>query len=190
MRRFVFLVIIAWVGGRANAQDVTVETDRRLNHDFTQYDSFHWTSQVDMELDEGNYFLNDLVMKSYVRDAVRAEMLGLGYRQDPANADLLVSFRVFDKAVRLKRYDDYGDTYFGKGQYRMIDDAAAYHVEAGTLLISLIDRKEGAIVWQGFASGLINNDEFIKDEVSIHEAVNLIFQEFSPLLRDYTRRDK
>jgi hypothetical protein len=61
-------------------------------------------------------------------------------------------------------------------------------VKAGTLLVSLVDRKKGAIVWQGFASGLIDNNQFIKDEVKIHEAVNLIFENYGMRADNYSKK--
>jgi hypothetical protein len=52
----------------------------------------------------------------------------------------------------------------------------------------MIDRKNGSIVWQGFASGLINNDQFIKEEGKVREAVNLIFEEYPYRATEYTKR--
>ena len=169
------------------AQTITVAADQRLDTDFSRFKTFNWTSQVDSELDEGYYFLNDLILKSQVRDAVKSELMGLGYTLD-ANPDLLVNFRVFDRPTRIKGHEGYGVTYWGDEQYRLISDTTSYDVEAGTLLISLVDREDGAIVWQGFASGLIENDKFIKDESSIHEAVNLIFEEYNQRAREYSKR--
>jgi len=68
-----------------------------------------------------------------------------------------------------------------------VSDTTSYVVEPGTLLISLVDRKKGSLVWQGFASGLIDNNTFIKDEGKIREAVNLIFDEYGMRATDYDR---
>jgi len=57
-----------------------------------------------------------------------------------------------------------------------------------TLLVSMADRESGKVVWQGFASGLIENDAFIKDEGKIREAVNLIFEEYNQRAKEYTRK--
>lgn len=169
------------------AQTITVAADHTLNTDFSKYNTFGWTSQVDSEIDEGFYFLNDLVLKSQIRDAVKGELLGLGYTQE-TEPDLLVNFRVFDKPTRIKGYEGYGRDYWDGEEYRLISDTTSYDVEAGTLLISLVDREAGSIVWQGFASGLIDDDEFIKDKGKIHEAANLIFEEYNRRAKEYTRR--
>lgn len=171
----------------AQAQKITVKGDRELNTDFGKYKTFYWASQVDQKLDPGAYFLNDLILKADVRDAVKHEMEGLGYRSEPMAPDLIINFRVFDKPVRIKGYESYGESYWGDQEVRVPSDTTSYAVKAGTLLISLVDRKKGNIVWQGFASGLINNNEFIKDEGKIKEAVNLIFKEYGMRATDYDR---
>lgn len=173
---FIALLLCNMMGARA--QKITVKGDRELNVNFSKYKTFYWASQVDQKLDPGAYFLNDLLLKADIRDAVKHEMEGLGYRPEPMEPDLIVNFRVFDKPVRIKGYEGYGTTYWGEQEVRVPSDTTSYALEAGTLLISLVDRQKGNIVWQGFASGMINNDEFIKDEGKIKEAVNLIFKEY------------
>ena len=172
-----------------NAQSITVKADQSLDTDFSDYKTFYWSSQADAWLDEGGmYFLNDLGMKSIIRDAVKGELMGLGYNLQSYEPDLIINFRVFDKPVTLKGYEGYGTSYWGDERYREIDDAASYDVEAGTLLVSMADRESGKVVWQGFASGLIENNVFIKEEGKIREAVNLIFEEFDKRAKEYTRK--
>ena len=171
-----------------NAQSVTVESDRNIDTDFSEFKTFYWSSQADQWLDEGMYFMNDLTMKSMIRDAVKGELMGLGYEMQSLEPDLIVNFRVFDKPVTLKGYEGYGTSYWGDERYREAEDTTSYDVEAGTLLVSMADRESGKVVWQGFASGLIEDDTFIKDEGKIREAVNLIFGEFDQRAKEYTRK--
>lgn len=170
------------------AQSITVASDRDPKTDFSKYKTFYWASQIDSQLDEGFYFLNDLILKAQVRDAVKAELMGLGYKPDANAPNLIVNFRLFDKPAHLKGIEGYGTNYWGDQTYRLISDTTTYHVEAGTLLVSLVDSKEGKLVWQGFASGLINNNEFLKDEGKIREAVNLIFDEYGLRAKEYSKK--
>ena len=172
----------------ANAQSVTVQADEKLDTDFSKFKTFYFSSQADAWLDEGVYFMNDLHMKAYVRDAVKSELMGLGYELQSQDPDLIVNFRVFDKPVTLKGFEGYGTSYWGNEQFREPSDTTSYDVEAGTLLISMADRASGQVVWQGFASGLIENDAFIKDESKIRQAVNMIFGEFDKRAKEYTRK--
>jgi hypothetical protein len=123
-----------------------------------------------------------------IRDAVKAELMGLGYGLQSQEPDLIVNFRVFEKPVTIKGFEGYGASYWGNQQFRGISESASYDVDAGTLLVSLADRESGQVVWQGFASGLINNDSFIKDEGRIREAVNMIFDEYNQRAKEYTRK--
>lgn len=171
-----------------NAQSITVASDRVLNTDFDKYKTFGWASQVSSELDEGLYFLNDLVMKSKIRDAVKAELMGSGYELSSDDPDLIVNFRIFDKPTTLRGYEGYGTSYWGDEEYRQISDTTSYDVEAGTLLVSMADHETGQVVWQGFASGLLEDNSFIKDEAKIHEAISLIFEDYNQRASDYTRK--
>jgi hypothetical protein len=188
MKKIMWVLLVMICGLGAKAQSITVKSDQALDTDFSKYKTFYWASQVDSQLDEGMYFLNDLMMKVHVRDAVKSELLGLGYQLQPTNPDLIVNFRVFDKPVRLKGFEGYGTSYWGDTQYRQISDTTSYDVEAGTLLVSLADRESGNVVWQGFASGLIQDNNFIKEEGKIHEAVNMIFEDYNKRAKEYSRK--
>ena len=180
---FVLLFGVASLFG----QTVTVRSDH-ADVDFSGYKTFDWADQVDNQLDSGFYFLNDLILKAQVREAVRNEMMGLGYELSDNSPDLIVNFRLFDKPARLQSMEDYGDDYWGATSYTNIGENTTYEVDAGTLVVSLIDRKSGKVVWNGFASGLIDNDQFIKDEGRVIEAVTMIFDDYNENAREFTRK--
>jgi hypothetical protein len=121
---------------------------------------------------------------------VKGELMGLGYQlsENADDADMVVNFRVFDQPVTLKGTEGYGDNYWGGSAPNNLADLESYDVEAGTLLVSLSDRESGKVVWQGFASGLIDNDKFVKDEVKIREAVHMIFDNYNQHAKEYTRK--
>lgn len=185
--RKMLLGVVMLMSAAAWAQDITVSSRQGQDIDFTEYKTFDWADQVDNQLDSGHYFLNDLIFKAQIREAVRNEMMAVGYEFDDNAPDLVVNFRVFDKAATISGPQDFGDDYWGAANYKDVAGAdGPYEVEAGTLLISLIDKESGAIVWHGFASGLIDNDQFIKDEGKVIQAVNMIFQDFNQ--NAYSRR--
>jgi hypothetical protein len=163
----------------AHAQNVSVDADRKLNTDFSKYKTYTWASQVDNDLDPGFYFLNDLVLKKRIRDAVRFAMDGRGYKFTRQSPDLMVNFRVFDKPTTIKGFSGYGTTYFGTGETRGPEDATTFDVKAGSLIVNLIDVKTGQVVWRGLASGLTNTNGFDRDENKVKQAVNLVFNEYN-----------
>lgn len=169
-----------------SAQQITVEGYRsNTDTDFSAYRTYYWASQVDNEREEGNaYFLKDMTLKQEIRDAVSHELEARGYKEEEMNPDLVVNFRVLDEPATLRGYDSYGTTAQMSGR----DDVQTYEVEAGTLLVSLLDRESGDLVWQGFASGLLDGDSFAKDDSRINEAVHLIFEEYGFSATDLTSR--
>lgn len=188
LKRILILVILL-APAISQAQDITVRSDEKLNNEnVDSYNTYYWASQVDQTLDPGYHFLNDLVLKATIRDAVKGELEGRGYKSQVNNPDLIVNFRVFDQPVHIKGYEGYGTSYWGDMNFRTSDDTTTYDLEAGTLIISLVDRAAGEIVWQGFASGLINDNAFIKDEGKIREAVNLIFDQYAYRATEYSKR--
>jgi hypothetical protein len=170
------------------AQEIAVRSHKNPDVDFTRFRTYTWAAQVDQKQDDSFYFLNDLVMKADIRDAVRSEMETRGYRQDGTNPDLLVNFRVFIRPVNLRGYHGYGSSYWSQSEYDPSSDMTSYDVDAGTLILSMLDRKSGILVWQGFASGLSDTGEFTRNEKKIREAVNLLFEDYGIRVSEYTKR--
>ena len=183
------IILLGAFNAMGQSKTIQVESDKMLNHDFSKYKTFAFASMIDSNLETGLYFVNDLILKKRIREAVNAELMGLGYTLDRTNPDLVVNFRVFEEPTTLKGFEGYGESYWGTTEkYREISDQASYDVKAGTLLISIADRKTSQLIWQGFASGLIDNKKFIKEEGTIREAVNLIMNEYDQRAKEYTKK--
>ena len=183
------IILLGVINATGQSKTIQVKSDKLLNQDFSNYKTFAFSTMIDSDLEPGVYFVNDLILKKRIREAVNAELMGLGYTLDRENPDLVVNFRVFEEPTTLKGFEGYGESYWGATeQYRQISDQAFYDVEAGTLLISIVDRKSSQLIWQGFASGLIDDNKFKKEEATIREAVNLIFDEYEQRAKEYTKK--
>jgi hypothetical protein len=172
---FAFLLCISSL---SFAQNITVEASQKQDANFDKYRTFYWSSQVDSKLDPGLYFLNDVALKGLIRQSVDNELQGLGYNKTSQNPDLIINFRVFDKPTTLRSYSDYGAGYWGTTSVNEPRNVTTHQVQAGTLVINMVDRKTGEVVWTGFASGLMDGNLFNKNEDKIKEAVNLIFDQY------------
>jgi hypothetical protein len=189
MRVFVMVLTFFVVTVGFGQQDrIQVESDKALKADFSRFKTFAFASMIDSDAEIGFYFLDDLVLKSQLREAVEEQLMGLGYRMDKKSPDLIVNFRVFEEPTTLKGFEGYGGSYWGNAKYRQISDQATYHVKAGTLLLSFAASKSAEVVWQGFASGLINENKFIKDKATIREAVSLLMEEYGVRANSYSLR--
>lgn len=183
------MVLFLLMSLAVSGQEVSIDSYREDDVDFRKYRTYFWASQAVSPQDEGSYFLRDLVLKSDIRGAVHGELEGRGYRMNESDPDLLVNFRVFEKGGTLKGIEGYGPAYWEKNEFFSNDaEQDEIKVEAGTLIISLLEKDSGKVVWQGFASGLIDDKEFIKNEGKIREAVSLIFEEYGTRVGEYTRR--
>jgi hypothetical protein len=168
------------------AQTITIDADKKLNTDFSKYKTYAWASQVDNRLDPGMYFMNDLALKERIRNAVGYELDGRGYDYSRQSPDLLINFRVFDKAATLRGFSGYGTTYFGTTEVREPEDATTFEVKPGSVIINLVDTKTGQVVWRGLASGLTTNNAFDRRNNKIREAVNLLFNKFNYRADNYS----
>jgi hypothetical protein len=65
----------------------------------------------------------------------------------------------------------------GLDSVRTPQNTETVDIDAGTLIINLLDAKSGVVAWQGYASGILKPD-MINDNTKVREAVASIFQKF------------
>ncbi len=120
----------------------------------------------------------DASINSTIQSSISEELEGRGYRKSDSNGDLIVSYKVLDRNGKIRGYINDNPTVVNSSEVREPQDTTTYFTKPGTLMISLIDAKNSQVVWDGFASGLVQNNEFVADPIKVEEAVHLIFAEF------------
>lgn len=183
----VWVVAIFFLTKFAYGQEIVVNSIKHPEADFTRYMTYYWAVQVDYDTYDESYFLNDLMFKSDIREAVRNGLENLGYRADPSAPDLIVNFRVFEKKTRLNGFEGYGVNYWNPKEYSPESGRRA-EVSAGTIILSIVDRKQGVLVWEGVASGLVTQGKFVKEEGKLREAVDMILNQYGMRANEYTKR--
>lgn len=178
MRHFKILLALFCMGAiyssPAFSQDL-VATDVDLDAKFENYNSFGWTSEAKSV--DAEEFFNDVVLKTTIRDAIRYELDARGYNMEGNNPDLLVNFKVFEEPTEFQGYTGYREV--GNERVREEEDFKTYQLQAGTLLVQLLDKEKGTLVWQGYASGIIDDKNmFDKSPERIKDAVQQIFNRF------------
>lgn len=169
------LLVFSACSTKSYKVDGAGDTDANIE----EYNTYTFASQVDSKIDEGFFFLNDLILKANIREAVKHEMDSRGYRHDPNSADLVVNFRVFDKATTIQGLQGLGDGYWSSGEADRFNTRETINLKEGSVMIHLVDRKTGELVWQGYASGLMDGNVFNKDKNKITEAVSMIFDSYT-----------
>ena len=160
------------------AQNVTIDSELRPNTDFSHFKSYAWASQPDIKQDSKLYAKNDLALKRQVRDAVGNAMDGRGYTLAPQSPDLIINVRVFDKPTTIKGYTGSSTDNITPGEIQSLGKETDINIQAGTILVNLVDTKTDQAVWQGLASGLTSTNGLDRQEGKIREAINLIFNKY------------
>jgi hypothetical protein len=206
MKMIKMIVLIVCAARVLNAQDVKVNGNTKLNTDFRKYKTYAWANPDPMKqgaeyeiysfyeeptLKKNNRRNADRYIYSYnviipssnqmvnttIKDAIKSELEGRGYTPS-ANGDLLIAYRVLEGKAKMKGYKNDNPTMVMEGEIREPSDTATYMLEPGTLVISLIDSKTSEVVWDGFASGLYQQNAFVSDATKLKSAVHLMMEEF------------
>ena len=182
MKKLITLLTLLSFTTLLYGQDYIVNSDERPNVDMSKYKTYSWASHV-IDATSASFSLNNLVLKNNIKKTVEEEMEGLGYDKS-TSPDLMVGFVVFDEATEFKGFADlqeddfYYDYWYAFDSDEELGNSETYQLEEGSLLIHMVDVKSGEIVWQGYASGIMDNDVFDFKPNHVAEAVQLIFEEF------------
>lgn len=179
--------ILVLIGLSFTLQAQTYKSDRNLSVNISEdYDTFAWSTHAANEQDV--YFLSDALIKSELREAIKYELESRNYQHTESNPDLIVNFRVFEEPLTFKGYEKtYADrNYWGPNEIRKnmvglipepelreYEDQEKYFMDAGSLLVQLVDAESGEIVWQGIATEMLKENK--KDEIK--QTVQTLFGE-------------
>lgn len=159
----------------AGGINTTTSTNRP---DFSKYKTYSWASQI-TNPQQSVYFLNDMLFKVMVRDAVEHEMVSRGYKYQPTGGDLVVNFRAFDEPVEIASNDNLGNAYWASNEPYAYNTQDKVSLDKGSILVQMIDREKGTNVWQGYASGLTDGNLFNKNKDKVYVAVGQIFDKYN-----------
>lgn len=197
-----FFAISAFAFSTAFAQsgNVTVASDKSLTADFSQYETFDFARQIaDDQIRV--FFLDDALLKSKVKEAVNYELEARGYEQTSSNPDLIINFQVLDEPTEFTGYtgvyrdenywtaDEMRKDIIGlvpEEEIRSAENQKTYQLKEGTLMVHLVDAEAGELIWQGYASGIMDGEIIDGKEDKVEEAVSLIFQTYDWRADDVT----
>jgi hypothetical protein len=123
--------------------------------------------------------INDPLLTTNIKNALSQGLQKLGYHQNAGNPNLLVQFIVLVKPTRLDAFERFTGNLKNVIGKTTDHTTAAFNVDPGTLLISFIEPNSKKVIWQGFASGLIDCQATKNNILLVDEAVRLILQEFT-----------
>ncbi|GAB2958116.1 DUF4136 domain-containing protein [Hymenobacter coalescens] len=172
------------------AREGRIESDYSYAGNFRHYRTFAFLQGVEA----GAPADSGAVLDETVRDAIQTHLRAQGYRLNARRPDLLISYRVFDGAMRFTGYNQPELTQWMRKEEVESDETPAderqgydrvrYLLNDGTLLITLIDHKNGRAVWQGYASN-VTARQGAQASIVMRRAVRSIFDRYRVLSEDY-----
>ncbi|GAA4372894.1 DUF4136 domain-containing protein [Hymenobacter koreensis] len=172
------------------ARESRIESDYSYAGDFKHYRSYNFL--------ESNTTPDTSQLAATVREAIQTHLRSQGYRITARRPDLLVSYRLFDGAMRFTGYDQPELTQWIKQETVESEETpetekqgykrVRYLLSDGTLLITLIDRKNGRAVWQGYASN-VSAPAGPQAMAVMRRAVRSIFDRYRVLSEEYQSQE-
>ncbi len=181
MKLFLLSLVTSFFLGCAPSS-VNVGSDKKIDAEISDYKTFNWISDVaEIPNDqmfigsEGVLIFNNKSSRSSIKNAMETQLQAKGFTRDQNNPDMLVNFTILEQDGQLRTYTREGYSYLGEGPVER--DVEMVDVEAGTILVNFIDADSGNAVWQGFASGALEESD-LEEEKSLQTKVSAIFDEF------------
>ncbi|MEP2771468.1 MAG: DUF4136 domain-containing protein [Fulvivirga sp.] len=175
MRKLAFFLLLPLIAG---CSSIKVKTQYNESVNFAQYESWCWLQGCEVVF-EGPSYLYDTAVIATISNYIAQEMYEKGFTQKDENADLMVDFHIVveeDSAIfsvvheeDLPYWEDYQLKY--------------YHFLRGTLIIDIIDREAGQVIWQ--ASGERYMALFPEiDDKTVKLSVKKMLKKFPPEVKD------
>lgn len=143
--------------------------------DFSQYKTWSW---LDEQSDLADMLIGSEPVDRMIRRTVAAELADKGMRQIPQESDLLVSYMNSLQDAVAATPGPSGFSYGWRWSKNSSGDVQRDSLPRGTLVIEMIDRKKGEIVWQGRISGVVANVD--EARTSIPDAVRQVLAQYPP----------
>ena len=184
MKKIILFILFGFFCFVVKSQNVVVGSDNSFKTSLNDYSTYSWTRNIDQIPSDGIYVsptgvyvFNNESVRSKIKQAIEYELGAKGYKKDENNPDLMVLFSVTERPGTLRTFNGYEMVNSGTDSLRTSQNVQTTNIDAGTLLIDIIDAKSGAVAWQGFASGILK-PQMINDESQVRQAVASIFNKF------------
>lgn len=170
-------------------RDFIVGYDYSYRGNFKKYDTYDFIVSVDTVHFNG---LSDRL----IREEIEKRLTAQGYRKADRDPSFYIVYKVFGGDLAIKSYEQMElnswDQQFGEKE---LDDRDLEDIEEavydpkqvalrnGTLLIDFVDRKTQGVIWQGYASGLFDQQSYVSKDVKY--AVRSILNQYRLIAAGY-----
>jgi hypothetical protein len=178
LRNIILFLSIVWLGGCV-ASSVAVRSDYDRQANFREYNSY---AIAEMKQDKNDPILGSSLNQKRFAQAMDAEMKARGYVKTDETPDLLVSFQTDSR----NKQNTQSNNNWGYWSWYGNNNVSTRNYEEGRIIVNLIDAKTKELVWQGWATGELNNTRKERDEV-FREVIYRIMQEYPHRANGYNQ---
>jgi Domain of unknown function (DUF4136) len=169
-----FLHISALLMLAACSPQIRVYSDADPDYDLQTYHTFDWGQKVNIEQGNNPLLYNELNDKR-IKSAVAAQMALHGYTLTSENPDLILHYHIIINDQSIITPEPYGYRY---GPYWMHLQTNTYSYREGTLILDLMDKNAGELIWRGWAVTAIDQVDPEQIDNLIKTAVARIFKKY------------
>ena len=152
---------------------VSTSYDRQV--DFSQYKTFCWLQGCEFTFTGPEYLNNELIL-DFVRTGILEEMKKKGYVYDEENADLLIDFHVTVENRETQVYR------FEESRFILLDpiqDSDIYYFLEGTIIMDLVERESGRMIWRSEARRYLELNPELTEE-NLRRGISVALRDFPP----------
>jgi hypothetical protein len=167
--------------GMSDQQDMNQDMGNTDDRTTTMTDQNQYNQMDERSGMEDGMLFNNKKHKKSIKEAIETQLEARGFTEDTNNPDVLITVRVTEREEQLRTFNrrsgtGMGQSYLGHGP--MGANAQMVEVEPGTILLNFMDAESGDIIWQGFASGALEEGD-MRDEDTIKTKIGAIFDQFN-----------
>lgn len=172
MRFFVILFLSSsWFYGCS----VKVHTGFDAKHDFTKYKTFCWLAGCEFRY-TGPAYLDDSLLREQIKEAITLELGRKGLSKNEDHPDLLVDFHIsVQNESSIIYHHQEEDVYY----YKPFPQEEVINYLKGTIVIDMVDKLEGHMVWRSEAIGYMDVHPDLSGK-NIQKGIRLALKKFPP----------
>lgn len=154
----------------ACTQEIVTNYSEDPDVNFGQFETFGWDEPLNMAVDESyNPLVNNDIVNKRIKKVIRDEMEGRGYLFEENDPDLLINFHTMVESK--SEVTSYPNNYY----FWWRNDLRTIDYKEGTLIIDLIGGATDQLIWQGYASGVLEPEDIT---LSANDGVRMIFEKY------------
>jgi len=117
------------------------------------------------------------LMSSHLKEATRDQLQRRNYVYSDARPDLRVNFFVrVDQRHSVRSVPTAGPGFRGYSLRGNTVDVSEYR--QGTLVVEVVDARRNALVWQGVAEGVVDDDAMKNPGLTVDSVIRQIFETY------------